>query len=179
MSKFIVTGGKKLTGEIKVSGAKNAALKIIPASLLSDEEILIKNVPEIEDVQRMLDILIDLGAKIEKSDEGLRISSKDLKKSELNQELVPKLRASTMFIGPMLLRFGQVKLPHPGGCAIGKRPIDMWIEAFRTLGVEVTEGKDHYLFKAKKLRGARYIFSKVISVTLTEALMLTATLVLH
>lgn len=176
MSKFIVTGGKSLNGEIKVSGAKNAALKIIPAALLSEAEILIKNVPEIEDVQRMLGIMVDLGAKVESSNDGLRISTKDVKDPKLSQELVPKLRASTMFIGPLLLRFGEVKLPHPGGCAIGKRPINIWIDGFRALGAEVTEGRDYYLFKAAKMKGARFVFPQV-SVTLTEALMMTGALI--
>jgi len=176
MSKFIITGKKALNGEIKISGAKNAALKIIAASLLSEEEILIKNVPEIEDVQRMLDILIDMGAQIESSKDGLRISTKDVKSSDLNVELVPKLRASMMLVGPLLLRIGEVKLPHPGGCAIGKRPIDIWIEGFKAMGVKVSEGKDYYLFKADKLKGARFVFPRV-TVTLTEAMMMTATLV--
>lgn len=177
MSKFVVSGGKKLEGEIRVSGAKNAALKIIPAALLSLEEITIKNAPKIEDVMRAVDILKDLGAKVENGKGGLKISTKEVKDSKLDMNLVPKLRASTMFIGPLLARFGEVKLPHPGGCAIGQRPIDIWISGFKALGAEVSEERDYYLFRAKKLKGARFVFP-IVSVTLTEAMMMTATLIL-
>lgn len=176
MSKFIITGGKKLAGEIKVSGAKNAALKIIPACLLFDESVSIDNLPLIEDVTRLLEIVKDLGVEVAGGGKEVSIKASKIKTGELSRDLVPKLRASNMLIGPLLLRVGKVVIPHSGGCAISRRPIDLWVDLFRELGAEVEIGPKLYTFKAKKLRGAKLVFPS-ISVTATEALMITATLI--
>ncbi|MFH1838406.1 MAG: UDP-N-acetylglucosamine 1-carboxyvinyltransferase [Candidatus Kuenenbacteria bacterium] len=174
--KFIINGGKQLKGEVEIKGAKNLALKIIAASILSKQEIIVNNVPEIEDIKRMLEILKDLGAEIEKNNNcGYKISTKNINKIELCSNLAPKLRASIVLIGAMIARFGEAKLPYPGGCVIGMRPIDIFIEGFKALGVEVEENKNGFYFKAKKLKGAKFIFP-IISVTATEALMMAATL---
>ncbi len=179
MSKFIINGPIKLSGEIDVKGAKNAALKIIPASILSKEKIIITNLPKIEDVKKSLDLLAYLGAKIEKRDEKtVEINPKNINQAELNPELAKKFRASVMFVGPLLARFGEVKFPHPGGCVIGAggRPIDVFLEGFSALGAEIDAGENYYRLRAKKLTGAKFFFTKLISVTATESIMMTACL---
>lgn len=177
MSKFIINGPTKLSGEIEVSGAKNNALKILPAAILSEEKIIINNLPEIEDVQRMEELLEDLGAEIEKNQEKtISISTKNIKKTELNDLLARKLRASILLVGPLLARFGEAKLPHPGGCVIGKRPIDLFLEGFQALGATIEETSNYFIFKAKNgLRGNK-IFFPTISVTATECIMMAAVL---
>ncbi|MEK7167069.1 MAG: UDP-N-acetylglucosamine 1-carboxyvinyltransferase [Patescibacteria group bacterium] len=174
--KFIINGGKKLKGEIAVGGAKNLALKALAASFLFKQEIVINNIPDIEDIKQMLEIIKDLGAKVEKNDNHqYKISTKNVSKTTLSPILTPKLRASIVLIGPMLARFGEAMLPYPGGCVIGMRPIDIFIDGFKTLGVEVEENKNGFFFKTKKLKGAKFVFP-IISVTATETLMMAATL---
>jgi UDP-N-acetylglucosamine 1-carboxyvinyltransferase len=174
--KFIINGGKKMGGEIKVGGAKNLALKAIAASLLSKQEMILNNVPDIEDIKQIIEILKDLGAEIEKNNNSqYKISTKNIIKTELNVDLARKLRASIVLIGPMLARFGEAKLPYPGGCVIGRRPIDIFIDGFKALGVKVEENKNGYYFKTQKLKGAKFIFP-IISVTATETLMMAATI---
>ncbi len=176
MEKYIINGGKKLSGEIKVAGAKNLALKVFPATILSQETCFLNNVPEIEDLQRMIETMEDLGAKIEKLKNGkYKVSTKDINKTELKPDLVKKLRASIMLAGPMLARFGEITLAHPGGCIIGQRPIDLFLEGFQKLGAKMTENGSSYTLKADKLIGAKIILPK-ISVTVTENLMMAATL---
>jgi UDP-N-acetylglucosamine 1-carboxyvinyltransferase len=179
MPKFIITGGKKLHGEIAVGGAKNAALKIIPAAILSEETITINNIPNIEDIGKSFDLLADLGAEVTINGSQAIVSTKNINKTELQPKLADKFRTSVMFVGPLLARFGEAKFPHPGGCVIGagSRPIDLFLEGFKVFGATVEEesGK-YYHVKAKKLRPAEYFFSTV-SVTVTESLMMTACLI--
>lgn len=177
MSKFIIEGQAKLQGEIDVKGAKNAALKIIPASLLSEEKVTICNLPNIEDVDKALGLIKDLGGIINRHGNEVEIETKNINKPELNDEFAKKFRASIIFTGPILARFGEVKFPHPGGCVIGAggRPIDLFIDGFKALGAEVEIKENYYHIKAKKLIGSTYFFPKV-SVTATECLLMTATL---
>lgn len=177
MSKFIIQGKAKLSGEIKVSGAKNAALKIIPAALLSADLLTINNLPNIEDVKHALDLLTDLGADIKFGKNSCQIQIAEITKNELNPKQANKLRASVVFTGPMLARLGEVKFPHPGGCVIGAgtRPIDLFLDGFKSLGAEIEEVNGFYHIKAKKLKGCDYFFTTV-SVTGTETLMLAAVL---
>lgn len=178
MPKFIITGGQKLSGEIAVKGAKNAALKIIPAALLSSETITINNLPNIEDIGKSFDLLIDLGAEIKHEGSTAIISTKNVNKTELSPKLADKFRTSIMFVGPLLARFGEAKFPHPGGCVIGagSRPIDLFLEGFKAFGATIEEDGHYYHVKAKKLNPINYFFSTV-SVTVTESLMMTASLV--
>lgn len=179
MAKFIINGGRKLKGEIAVKGAKNAALKIIPAAILSESPITINNIPAIEDISKSFDLLIDLGAKIEINGSQAIINTKTINKTELLPKLADKFRTSVMFVGPLLARFGEVKFPHPGGCVIGagSRPIDLFLEGFKTFGATIEEEHGRYYhIKAKKLKAATYFFSTV-SVTVTESLMMTACLI--
>jgi UDP-N-acetylglucosamine 1-carboxyvinyltransferase len=179
MPKFIINGGKTLSGKIAVSGAKNSALKIIPAALLSTELLTIKNLPEIEDVERSFEVLNDLGAKIIHRGSEATIDTAGLNNTELNAKMADKFRGSIMFVGPMLARFKEVKFPHPGGCVIGAggRPIDLFLEGYRAFGAEVEEvsGK-YYHIKANKLHGANYFFP-LVSVTATESLIMTASII--
>jgi len=178
MPKFIIQGGEKLSGEIDVKGAKNAALKIIPASILSSKTIKITNVPQIEDIKRSLEVLADLGADIKENNSELEINTADIKKIELSPSLANKFRASIMFVAPLLARFGEVKFPHPGGCVIGagSRPIDLFLEGFSALGAEISYNEEgFYHIKAKQLKGAEYFFTTV-SVTGTESMLLASIL---
>lgn len=175
MEKYIITGGQKLAGEISVAGAKNEALKIIAAAVLSTDACTIKNVPNIEDINRLVEILQDLGATVERSDHQLIINPATINKTEPTAELVHKLRSSVMLAGPLLARFGEVTMAHPGGCVIGQRPIDMFLSGFQALGAEVTENENQYTLRAKKLKGAKIVMPW-IAVTATEALMMTACL---
>lgn len=179
MQKFIINGPVKLTGEIAVKGAKNQALKIIPACILSKEKITIKNLPQIEDVEKSLELLTDLGAKIIRNGSTVEIDPKGIKKTELNPQIANKFRTSMMFVSPLLARFGEAKFPHPGGCVLGAdgRPIDVFLDGYRAMGVKVKEdGKFYYLKAPKKLLSTDFFFSKLISVTGTEALMMAAVL---
>jgi UDP-N-acetylglucosamine 1-carboxyvinyltransferase len=176
MEKYVINGGKTLQGEISVCGAKNLALKIFPATILSTKPCLIKNVPEIEDVLRLIELMEDLGAKIVHQAKGeYLVSTAEINKTKLRPDLVHFLRSSIMLAGPMLARFGEVTLTHPGGCVIGQRPIDLFLEGFKKLGAQMTDGGSDYTLKAKKLKGAKIILPKV-SVTVTENLMMAATL---
>ncbi len=186
MAKFIIQGRKPLKGEIAVSGSKNAALKIFPITLLTQEPIRVSNVPEIEDVFRAQEMLIALGGEVKKIKTGvfdIKFSAKGGSASggksqrclDLPTNLVNKFRASIMFVGPMLAVCGEVHFPHPGGCVIGAgaRPIDLFLDGFQKMGAKVKISENYYSLTAKKLKGTNIFFSK-ISVTATESLMITA-----
>ena len=179
MPKFIITGQQELAGEIDIKGAKNAALKIIPASILSEEKITITNLPDIEDIDKSLKLIETLGGVIDRGEAVASIDTSNIASIELNSDLAKKFRASILFVGPILARFGEVKFAHPGGCVIGagSRPIDLFVEGFKALGATVSydEAGEFYHLKAEKLVGCEYFFSKV-SVTGTEALMMTSVL---
>lgn len=177
MSKYVIKGKSRLKGEIAVQGAKNSALKIIPAALLGEGKLTINNLPDIEDVRRMLELAEDLGLEVSCDKGTCEIINKGLNKHELDPEFANKIRTSLMFVGPLLARLGKVRFPHPGGCVIGAgtRPIDLFLEGFQALGAKVEVGKGAYEITAKKLKGAEYFFS-LVSVTGTESLMMTATL---
>lgn len=176
MSKFIINGGKGLVGEIAVSGAKNSALKALAASLLLDGTTTVTNVPLIEDIHRLVEIMKDLGVAVRQENTTYTVNSAGLKKSALHPQLHQKLRASIMLVGPILHRLGIVDFPLPGGDVIGKRPIDFFLEAFAKFGVRVEQLSDGYKLTAGKLQGAKIVFPRV-SVMGTESVMMFATLV--
>ena len=177
MSKLIIEGQAKISGEITVKGAKNMALKIIPACILSDQSSKITNLPLIEDVDKAFNLISELGAEIKRSGSSAEIKIIDLKTSKLSSQIAKKFRASIMFTGPILARFKEVSFPHPGGCVIGAggRPIDLFIEGFKALGAEVSEKNGYYHIKAQRLTGGKFFFP-LVSVTATENLMMTAVL---
>ncbi len=175
MPKFIITGGKKLSGEIAVGGAKNNAQIMIPVSLLSAETITLKNVPLIDGVEKSLELLRDLGAEVTEAGHELTISTAKLNKNELDKKIADKFRTSVMFVGPILARLGEVKFPHPGGCVIGAagRPIDLFLEGFAALGAKVEVKDKYYHISATKLSGCDFFFNTV-TVTGTQSMLMTA-----
>lgn len=177
MEQFIIKGQRPLSGEIKVGGAKNSALKILAASLLSDKKWRVKNVPQIEDIERMTDVLKDLGVEVLSIGSGYySLDASRAAKTDLDPKLTRRLRASIMLVGPLLARHGRVRFSHPGGCVIGKRPIDIFLAGYKALGAEIKErGGGNYEIFARKLKGTTFVF-RIVSVTATESLILTSIL---
>jgi UDP-N-acetylglucosamine 1-carboxyvinyltransferase len=177
MSKFIINGAKILSGEITVSGAKNNAQIMLPASLLSEDTIIINNLPLIDGVEKSFELLNYLGAEIKKDDHQASINTANITKTELDPKIADKFRTSVMFVGPLLARFGKVSFPHPGGCVIGAagRPIDLFLEGFIAMGAKVEIKNKFYHITASRLTGCDYFFSTV-SVTGTQSLIMTACL---
>lgn len=177
MAKYIIQGSGKVQGTIAVQGAKNHALKAFASSLLSSKALTLRRVPEIEDTFRLADILRSIGVSVHHPTPGTYVVQPgQAVQTELPKDLVPKLRASIVLTGPLLARHGSVAFPHPGGCVIGKRPIDIFIAGFEAMGAKYSQRNGTHRFSAKTgLKGTRYVFPK-ISVTGTETLLLAATL---
>lgn len=176
MAKFIIQGGRKLTGEISIGGMKNAATPILAATLLTEEECVISNVPKIADVEKMLEIFKSLGSQIEWRDEHtLAIKNQDLNLTSLDKKLVKSMRSSILLLGPMLARFKEVVTPEPGGCIIGSRPIGAHLQALEKLGAKIEHRENDYLLSTKKLIGNLIVLPE-FSVTATENAMMAAVL---
>jgi UDP-N-acetylglucosamine 1-carboxyvinyltransferase len=173
MTHYQITGGNKLKGEIAVKGAKNHALKMLPAALLCDTPSTFTNVPNILDIRIMKDIIENLGGSVTYTDETCTIDPSGITTSDLPSDLVTQIRASFLFIIPLLHTFKKVVFPHPGGDAIGRRPIDMTLDFLRHMGATVEEKQDSYVISAKKLTGIDFTF-KWVTHTGTEALILAA-----
>jgi UDP-N-acetylglucosamine 1-carboxyvinyltransferase len=171
-----IVGGRPLNGKIRVSGAKNAVLKLMAASLLADEVCIIRNVPLIRDVQIMIQVLQSIGVEVIWEDQStLRIDPRQGILYSPPDELVREMRASVQVMGPLLTRLGKVKLFQPGGCVIGPRPIDLHLKGFQALGAEVVEEHGYVYVQAKKLRGTE-IHLDFPSVGATENIMAAAIL---
>lgn len=177
MDKLIIQGGVPLNGEITISGAKNAALPILFASLLADGPVLISNVPHLKDVTTTMALLAEMGAKIILCDRwNVQIDSSKLNNLIAPYNLVRTMRASILVLGPLLARYGEAKVSLPGGCAIGTRPVDLHIRGLEAMGAEIEINNGYIEAKAPKgLHGATLIMDKV-TVTGTENLMMAATL---
>lgn len=175
MHKYIVQGGYPVKGRIKPSGNKNAALPCLAATLLTDEPVVLRNIPELEDVQVMITILKDLGSQVERiSKNEYRIRTSDIKRNDIPAESAKKIRASILFAGPLLARIGKVILPPPGGDVIGRRRLDTHFLALKELGAQITiDGQ--FIFQANKLVG-KEIFLDAASVTATENAIMAAVL---
>lgn len=173
MSKFIIQGGKPLTGSITVGGSKNAALPLLAATLLTAEQIKLTNIPGILDVEHMLVILESLGATVTRDAETIEVTAKELSLDKLSTDSVSKLRGSILLLGALLGRTKQVRLPMPGGDVIGARPIDVHLDGFRQLGAIITEQGDHIAIDGSKLVPGVVILRE-FSVTATENIMMTA-----
>lgn len=175
MDKLQIVGGKRLNGEISVSGAKNAALPILCAGLLTAGDVELTNVPRLHDVKTILKLLEQTGLKVTQDDENVTLNGANITSLEAPYELVKTMRASILVLGPLLARFGEAKVSLPGGCAIGSRPVDQHIKGLRAMGAEITIEGGYIYAKAKKLKGAR-ILTDMITVTGTENLLMAATL---
>ena len=175
MSEFIINGGKKLNGEIKISGSKNAALPIIAASLLNKEKVTLYNVPNIEDVNTTIKILRILGCKVTEKCDKIEISSQEIKSTEIPKELMKKSRSTVIIAGALIGRFKKATFSYPGGCNIGARPIDLHINAFRDLDIKVTENESKIECSADKIKGTK-IYLKFPSVGATENTILASVL---
>lgn len=174
MEKFVIMGGKRLVGDVSISGAKNAAVAVIPAALLVEGTCRIENVPAIKDVDVIVDILKYLGAKVSYIDEHcLEINCEKVKSFSAPYEMTQRMRASYYLIGALLGRFNHAEVPPPGGCNFGTRPIDMHIKGFEALGANVSIDKGYIEAHAEKLRSAQ-IFMDVVSVGATINIMLAA-----
>ncbi len=176
MEKFLIEGGNKIKGEIQVKGAKNSVLKILAASILFKDFLTLKNVPLIEDVFRLIDLLKGLGAEVLNFDHNnFKINTLKISKFIFEKKIADRIRASIVLTGPMLVRFKKVAFPYPGGCVIGRRPIDLFLDGFKNFGAKIKEKDGFFYLTANNLKGCDYTF-KNISVTATETLMLTAVL---
>ncbi len=178
MDKFVITGGQPLKGTITASGNKNAALKLLPACILTDEPVTLQNIPNIQDVRNTILVLRDLGVEVKKLGPGsYRVHAKDVEKTELDRMLAGRTRASIVFAGPMLARMGQVTLPIPGGDIIGGRPLDTHLQALSSLGVSIETGLvGEFDMRVDDLHGAGYLLLAEASVTATENAIMAAVL---
>jgi UDP-N-acetylglucosamine 1-carboxyvinyltransferase len=174
MEFFEIKGGKKLRGEIEVRGSKNAATPILAATLLTEEKCIISNIPLIEDVFRMIEILESLGAKVEwLNKRKISVEAKNINPNKINHELVKKIRSSILFLGSLSARFEKFKLYHPGGCVIGKRPVDVHFKALEQLGVSIRQDGKNYIVDARNKKAGKVVLSGM-SVTATENAMMLA-----
>jgi len=176
VSKIIVESSSPLEGTVRISGAKNAVLPVIAASLLSNDKCILEDTPFLNDVEIMCEVLVSLGADIKKlSNKRLEINSRNIDNYEAPYELVRRMRASFLVMGPLLARIGKVRVSFPGGCAIGTRPIDLHLKGLSAMGAEITLGHGYIEAKAEKLKGDR-IYLDFPSVGATENIMMAAAL---
>lgn len=175
MEKYIITGGNKLQGTISVSGAKNVALKMLVAACLTEEEVIIHNVPLISDVMVMLDIIRDLGGQVEMTDHTLTVRMAEFSKTQITLDQASHIRTSSMFLAPLLARRKEATIPNPGGCRIGARPIDRTVQGIESMGAEITYHSEDGYFHARTngLKGVSYRFDKNTH-TGTETLIIAA-----
>jgi UDP-N-acetylglucosamine 1-carboxyvinyltransferase len=171
MDKFIINGGKKLEGSVRISGAKNAVLPIMAATLLAKGKSVLHNVPHLNDIKMMAHVMRVIGARIDFEDDTMEIDTTHASFCEAPYELVSKMRASIYVMGPLLARFGKAKVSFPGGCAIGTRPVDLHLKAMETLQAQISIEHGYILANSKKLRGGDITFPKVSVGATANALM--------
>ena len=179
MDKFVIRGGNPLQGTVRVSGAKNAALPAMAAALLTEEPVILENIPQVRDIETERKLLAAMGAEVElgygRAQHRTTICCRNLARPEASYELVKTMRASTLVLGPLVARMKAARVSLPGGCAIGARPIDLHIQGLEKLGAEITQEHGYIEARAQRLKGARIVFQK-ITVTGTEDLLMAATL---
>ncbi|RPJ45653.1 MAG: UDP-N-acetylglucosamine 1-carboxyvinyltransferase [Betaproteobacteria bacterium] len=176
MDKLVIEGGVPLAGTVAISGAKNAALPILTAALLTDEPLLIDNVPHLRDVSTMLNLLMQMGVTTSLDEKGgVELRAASITKPVAPYELVKTMRASVLVLGPLVARLGEARVSLPGGCAIGLRPVDQHLKGLQALGATIDMAQGYMIARAGRLRGAR-IRMDIVTVTGTENLMMAATL---
>src|SRR5438132_10196590 len=180
MDKFVIRGGNPLLGTVRISGAKNAALPAMAAALLTDETVILENIPDVRDIETERKLLVAMGAEVElgygRAHHRTTINCSRLSANpEVAYELVKTMRASSLVLGPLVARMGIARVSLPGGCAIGARPIDLHIKGLEKMGAQITQDHGYIEARTERLKGAQIHFDK-ITVTGTEALMMAATL---
>src|SRR5437660_8846964 len=179
MDKCVIRGGEPPPGTVRVSGAKNAALPCMAAALLTDEPVILENIPQVRDIQTTRNLLAAMGADVElgygRAQHRTTLHCKTLASPEASYELVKTMRASTLVLGPLIARCGRARVSLPGGCAIGARPINLHIKGLEQLGAKITQEHGYIEAAASRLKGAEIVFDK-ITVTGTEDLLMAATL---
>lgn len=176
MDKLLITGGKRLNGELRISGAKNAALPILAATLLSEPPVTVCNIPHLHDITTTMELLGQMGVQLTVDEKmNIEVDSSAIDKYEAPYELVKTMRASILVLGPLLARFGEANVSLPGGCAIGTRPVDIHLDALSKMGAEINVEGGYIHARAKRLQGCRLVLDK-ITVTGTENLLMAATL---
>lgn len=175
MQKLAIQGGTKLHGEVRISGAKNAALPIMCASLLTADDLHLDNLPDMHDVKTMEKLLAQMGVKISATSQAATFNGAQVDKLEAPYDMVKTMRAAILVLGPLVARFGEARVSLPGGCAIGSRPVDLHIKGLQAMGAEIHIEHGYIHATAKRLKGAHISFD-LVSVTGTENLMMAATL---
>ncbi|MES2069141.1 MAG: UDP-N-acetylglucosamine 1-carboxyvinyltransferase [Pseudomonadota bacterium] len=175
MDKLLITGGTRLAGDVSISGAKNAALPILCAGLLTADDVVLHNVPALQDVATMLKLLRQMGLQVSQQDGVVTLNGSGIDQLEAPYDLVKTMRASILVLGPLVARFGEAKVSLPGGCAIGSRPVDQHIKGLQAMGADITIEAGYIHARAKKLKGTRVV-TDMITVTGTENLLMAATL---
>ena len=179
MDKFVIRGGNPLLGTVRISGAKNAALPAMAAALLTDEPVILENIPQVRDIETTRKLLSAMGADVElgygRAQHRTTICCRSLSSPEASYDLVKTMRASTLVLGPLVARCGRARVSLPGGCAIGARPIDLHIKGLERLGAKIVQEHGYVEASAKRLKGAEIVFDK-ITVTGTEDLLMAAAL---
>src|SRR5689334_1327095 len=175
MDRLVIEGGVRLEGAVRVSGAKNAALPILCAALLTPEPLVLANAPRLNDVRTMQSLLGQMGVKAERDDGTLTVAAESIDWPLAPYELVKTMRASILALGPLVARCGEARVSLPGGCAIGLRPVDQHVKGLQAMGAEIDLDHGYIDAKARRLRGTRFVFD-VVTVTGTENLMMAATL---
>lgn len=176
MEKFLINGGAVLRGSVRASGSKNAVLPILAATLLADSPMTVRNVPDLRDVKTTVQLLSEMGAKLEHDASGvIQVDSSQITEFTAPYDLVKTMRASILVLGPLLARFGQAAVSLPGGCAIGTRPVDLHIKGLRALGAEIEVEGGYIRAQAKRLTGAHIVLD-MVTVTGTENLLMAAVL---
>jgi UDP-N-acetylglucosamine 1-carboxyvinyltransferase len=179
MDKLVIRGGEPLLGTVRISGAKNAALPCMAAALLTDEPVILENIPQVRDIQTTRNLLAAMGVEVElgygRAQHRTTLHCKNIASPEASYELVKTMRSSTLVLGPLVARCGRARVSLPGGCAIGSRPIDMHIKGLEQLGAKITQDHGYVEASADRLKGTEIVFDK-ITVTGTEDLLMAATL---
>jgi UDP-N-acetylglucosamine 1-carboxyvinyltransferase len=179
MDKFVIRGGNPLLGTIRVSGAKNSALPCMAAAILTEEEVILENIPQVRDIETERKLLVSMGGEVElgygRAQHRTTISCRTLSDPEAKYEIVKTMRASSLVLGPLVARAGMARVAMPGGCAIGGRPIDLHIMGLEKMGAIITQEHGYLEARAKRLRGTHLVFDK-ITVTGTEDLLMAAVL---